>query len=71
MRIKRFIALAAMMANAMSYDDMFAGDKQRSGMVFNPNYKPAGDRKELRKFRIKGGGYRGVFEKRRYQKIET
>ena len=48
MRIKRFIALAAMMANAMSYDDMFAGDKQRSGMVFNPNYKPAGDRKELR-----------------------
>lgn len=54
MRIKRFIALVAMMANAMSYDDMFAGDKQRSGMVFNPNYKPAGDRKELRKFRIKG-----------------
>lgn len=63
MRIKRFIALAAMMANAMSYDDMFAGDKQRSGMVFNPNYKPAGDRKELRKFRIKGRISRRIREK--------
>lgn len=42
------------MANTMSQDKIFAGDKQRSGMAFNPDYKPAGDRKELRKFRIKG-----------------
>lgn len=48
------MGLAAMMANTMSQDKIFAGDKQRSGMAFNPDYKPAGDRKELRKFRIKG-----------------
>lgn len=48
------MGLAAMMANIMSQDKIFAGDKQRSGMAFNPDYKPARDRKELRKFRIKG-----------------
>lgn len=48
------MGLAAMMANIMSQDKIFAGDKQRSGMAFNPDYKPAGDRKELREFRIKG-----------------
>lgn len=54
MRIKRFIALAAMMVNAMSHDNIFVGGKQRPGMAFNPDYRPVGDRKELRKFRIKG-----------------
>lgn len=48
------MGLAAMMANIMSQDKIFAGDKQRFGMAFNPDYKPARDRKELRKFRIKG-----------------
>ena len=48
------MGLAAMMANIMSQDKIFAGDKQRSGMAFNPDYKPARVRKELRKFRIKG-----------------
>lgn len=54
MGIKRFIALAAMMANAMPHDNIFVGGKQRSGMTFNPDYRPVGDRKELRRFRIKG-----------------
>lgn len=35
------MGLAAMMANIMSQDKIFAGDKQRSGMAFNPDYKPA------------------------------
>lgn len=48
MGIKRFIALAAMIANAMSHDNIFVGGKQRSGMAFNPDYRPVGDRKELR-----------------------
>lgn len=42
------MGLAAMMANIMSQDKIFAGDKQRSGMAFNPDYKPARDRKERR-----------------------
>lgn len=65
------MGLAAMMANIMSQDKIFAGDKQRSGMAFNPDYKPARDRKELRKFRIKRRGGGGVLKERRYQKVET
>ena len=54
------MGLAAMMANIMSQDKIFAGDKQRFGMAFNPDYKPARDRKELRKFRIAYSEMEGV-----------
>jgi hypothetical protein len=35
-------------------DNPYFGEPRRSGMIFNPDYRPERDNKELREFTIKG-----------------